>query len=175
MKQSNAIETALQNLGRLGSEVGGLREQLRDSCSRLAALEDKADLTDKAAIGEIIGLQAVVALLPRRIASREAALGQAITEVLAASHEEIEVHLGPRGREFEAAARRKVSAALAPHFPNAPELQRAVETSALVRKVLGVRTAIRILTPGEPEEVVAYAKELLVAGQRLESLAKEVS
>jgi hypothetical protein len=184
VKQSNTIQTALQNRERLKGEIVGLQKQLQESGSRLARLEDVGDLADKAAIGQIVELQAVVALLPRRISGREGALAQATTELLAACHAEIQSQLGPRGRELENAARSKLRAALAPHFADEGELQRAIEASALVRKILGVRAMISIRTapvrcgavsPGEPEEIVGYAEELLAAARRLEAFAKEVS
>lgn len=175
MKQSNTIQTALQNWERFDGEIVGLRKQRQDSGARLAVLEDSGDLTDKAVLAQIVELQAVVALLPRRIAGRESALAQATSEVLSACHAEIQSHLGPRGRELETAARSKTTAALAPHFADEGELRRAVEACALVRKVLSVRSTISIRAPGDPEGVVGYAQELLEAARRLEALAKDVS
>ena len=174
MKQSNRIQTALQNRERLNGEIVGLQEQLKGAGARLARLEDVGDLADNTIVGQIINLQAVVALLPRRISGREGALAAATTELLGACHAEIQTQLGPRGRQLENAVRSKARAALAPHFADEGELARAVDVSTLVRQVLGVRATIAIHTPGEPEGVVGYAEDLLAAGLRLEDFAKQV-
>jgi len=164
------LRTAIAAHASLIVELANLSALSTETASRLTQLEAEADLSDTKALSEITRLQTVNELLPRRIASREQALANAVGTVLAECHTLVQTHLGPTARRIVAQTRARVETALRPHFREELELDRAVNASVQMQEVNGLEWSVKVEDPRDPAGVLRYAERLLQAAARLQEM-----
>jgi hypothetical protein len=129
------LESAINARRKSQTELSDLSKLLADKSARQNALEATGDLHDSAVIAEIGRLQIFTALLPRRIAAKEADEAKAEENLTTATNEFIHKHLGPRVRKLAAQTREKVETELSPHFQDRAALLRAIAQSQQVRSI----------------------------------------
>jgi len=129
------VQLAIAARRKSQTELSDLGKLLTDKSARQTALEATGDLHDSTVITEIGRLQIFTALLPRRIAAKEAADAKAEESLIKATNEFIQQHLGPRIRKLAAQTREQVEAELSPHFQDRAALTRAIAESQRVRSI----------------------------------------
>lgn len=156
------------------SDIANLPAQIEAAIAERERLELSVDVEDAAALDLVGHAQIKAALLPRRLAAKQEALGKLDAALLVACHQFVLTQLGPQGRELESTVRAKTTETLRPHFRNETELTRAVITSAAVSEVQAVVGEAR-LEHDPLGGVMSYASRLLRLPERFALLEQKLS
>jgi hypothetical protein len=159
-KNDEHVRTFLAKCEALAAEIIALPGQLACAQEKLSEAESTADVSDPKALDEIVRSQALVALLPRRLAAREAELEAAEGVLASACYDLVLTDLGPRGRRIEALAEAKARGALREHFSREADLVIAVSTSTGVLEARSV-TARAKIDYAPADGAMGYARGLL--------------
>ncbi len=159
------IEIPLRNREAIEAEIATCQNRLAEGEAQLPALAATVDLDDAAGLAQIGRLKLEADILPLRITARQDALEKADATLLAACGDFISRVLSPKIRDHEERSRAKTRAALKSHFPPGGELERAVETSLLVRAAGANGVTLDLNPLGGP---AAYAARILAAWRAVE-------
>lgn len=154
------LESALTARRKSQTELTNLRQLLADKSAQAAALETTGDLHDPAVLAEIGRLQILTGLLPRRIAGTEEQDANAEMDLIHATNQFIQAHLGPRVRRLAAQTRATVEAGLPPHLQHPRIRIEAVAQSERVRTIEALAWSAS-LTPARG--AIAHAEGALKA------------
>lgn len=166
MNKSELI-SALAARTDLEAEVGKLERLSTDTTACLKEIETTCTLDDGKALAEITRLQVVSNLLPRRISAREEALVKADETLMQYAGALVADVLGKRNRALLARARAQARTALEKHFKAGPQLDDAVERSAIVAELSASSPTIEA-NPGDG--AVGYARRLLALSDALDAI-----
>ena len=129
------LESALATRRKSLTELSALRKWLADKSADMAALEKTGNLNDPEVLTELVQLQIVTGLLPRRIAVKEACDANAEQALTHATNIFIRQHLGPRVRHLTDRTRALVERELSLHCPDPTALLVAVHKSEKLRYI----------------------------------------
>lgn len=166
------LQATLTALIELQSEGPKLEKLGAETTAELTALENSCRLDDEKALTKITRLKILSNLLPRRHAAWEVAFAKAEEAGVQSGGAFVSDVLGKRHFALLAKARAKVKTALEGHFEAGPELDDAVERSAIVAELRASSPTIEA-KPGDG--AVGYARRLLAQFAALDAIEAKLS
>ncbi len=176
MKSNPAIESLQSNLAHRVdrvNEITSLQNSIGSTGDLLKQLEETADITSKPIMDQIIQLQAMSAMLPRRIAALEKALNDFDQKLTQKVHDCISQVISPRAQQLAVRTRANVKATLRSLYSDSAALDAAVHNSDQVRTLTGI--APSITNPEHRGGIVNYAQSLLDVWNNLDAIEAKLA
>lgn len=168
---SKTLQAKLSTFIAAAAEVPRLETFFADKKSRLAELEQIADVFDSKALAEIGVLQTVAQLEPRRLEAARAGFGVAEAALSEANEEFARNAFHPRAKTIREHVAKKMAAQISAHFSDEGSLGEAAAKSSAMQSLEAI-AARGVVGGNDIYRVRECAERLLKAWGELEEFEK---